>query len=192
MRRSVERAAAGAKTGPVPGKAIQAATNLLITVLCAAGLAAILAAVVLVAGIRREGGDVYAVMSGSMEPAIPAGSLIVVTPCGGPEEIREGDVLAFTAGNAVAAHRVVGITELPAGGVGYRTQGDANERPDAGLVSCDDVIGVVRWHVPWAGYLSTWLKQSRIRLRLLAAAAALLLTAVLFPRRRKANEEENE
>ena len=55
---------------------------------------------------RLMGYEIYNVVSGSMEPEIPVGSVIYVKAAA-PEEVREGDVIAFWSNGSVVAHRVV-------------------------------------------------------------------------------------
>ena len=54
---------------------------------------------------RLMGYEIYEVVSGSMEPEIPVGSILYVeeTP---PEEIEAGDVIAFMRNDTVVSHRV--------------------------------------------------------------------------------------
>ena len=58
---------------------------------------------------RVLGYDIYTVISGSMEPSIPTGSLVYIEGAQ-PEDIEAGDVIAFYGANdsaAVITHRVV-------------------------------------------------------------------------------------
>ena len=98
---------------------------------------------------RLLGFQIYSVVSGSMAPAIPTGSLILVSPAA-PELIREGDVIAFQSGGAVVTHRVV--RNMAAYGE-YTTKGDANETEDFNTVPYADLLGKVVIHVPVLGEL---------------------------------------
>ena len=58
---------------------------------------------------RMLGYHIYTVVSGSMEPAIPVGSLVYINNMT-PEDVQEGDVIAFygaTDGSSIITHRVV-------------------------------------------------------------------------------------
>lgn len=94
------------------------------------------------------------VLTGSMEPSLGVGSTVVVRP-GPPGEIAVGDVITYTDRNTesdetrIVTHRVIGVESGPA----FRTQGDANEDPDPGLVQAADVIGVQWYSIPWVGLL---------------------------------------
>ena len=51
------------------------------------------------------GYQIYEVVSGSMEPEIPVGSVIYVKAAA-PEEIGEGEIIAFMRNSSVITHRV--------------------------------------------------------------------------------------
>lgn len=98
------------------------------------------------------GYEVKVVQSGSMEPAIPTGSIIVVAPA---NNYAIGDVVTYgrDAGNRIpVTHRIV---ERDGRGYNttYLTKGDANEEADARTVSQSDLIGKVYAHVPYAGHV---------------------------------------
>ncbi|WP_223301768.1 signal peptidase I [Haladaptatus sp. R4] len=114
----------------------------------------------------------YVVLSGSMHPTIHAGD-VVVSKHVEPSAIEEGDILVFhreSASNSDrTTHRVVDVVHRD-DGLYFRTKGDANENPDVGLVSADDVIGRVWFHVPYIGHLL-----------LFARTRAGLLSLVVLP-----------
>ena len=73
-------------------------------------------------------------VSDSMAPGAPAGSLLVARPVA-PTEVRTGDVLTvpLPAGDGRVTHRVVEV-EDEGGARWVRLRGDANPTPDAGRV----------------------------------------------------------
>lgn len=96
-------------------------------------VAALVLALALTAGAWADGVRVVPVLTGSMAPAVPAGSLVVTTPLD-PDRVHEGEVVAFAPppphglGRPVM-HRVVEVTSV--GGIPVmRTGGDANPGPD--------------------------------------------------------------
>ena len=98
--------------------------------------------------IPRLGGyEVYNVVSGSMEPSIPVGSLIFVKKVE-PAEIQTNDVIAFYSGASVVSHRVVDNLTLSEE---YVTKGDANKGEDMSRVPYDALIGRVDNHVAKLG-----------------------------------------
>lgn len=93
----------------------------------------------------------FVVLSGSMEPSIPTGSLIFTFQ---DEPIFAGDIITFQKQDAVITHRVIGQTQDR-----YITKGDANFLVDAGAVSVTQIIGKVFFHIPYLGYLITLLQS---------------------------------
>ena len=75
---------------------------------------------------RLFGYEVYTVVSGSMEPAIPVGSAIYLQTVA-PETVTVGDVIAFYRGRGVVTHRVVENRTVSGE---FITKGDANEEND--------------------------------------------------------------
>lgn len=93
----------------------------------------------------------YAVLSGSMEPAILTGSLAYVDTGIGCEEIAEGDVIAFDIGDdKIVTHRVV---ENDESGQIMITKGDANTNIDLAPVAYTDFIGETVFSIPYLGFL---------------------------------------
>jgi signal peptidase len=71
------------------------------------------------------------VYTGSMEPAIPVGSVVVIKPAN-PETLKVGDIICFKTeaeSPKTVTHRIIGITSQ-----GFITKGDANEDPDQWIV----------------------------------------------------------
>jgi signal peptidase I len=146
-------------------------------VLAAIGLALAVAVVPALAG-----GSTLTVRSGSMEPALGVGSVVVVRPRP-VADIAVGDVTTFLArdpGSAdtrVVTHRVIAVEPGPA----FRTRGDANPDPDPGLTAAADVQGVEWYSVPWFGTLG---EQVRTPAVLIAGGVLLLAGALVLLRRR--------
>lgn len=93
------------------------------------------------------GYEIYNVVSGSMEPEIPTGSLIFVAPAQ-PETVSEGEIIAFESGDSIVTHRVVSNKKLEGE---FITKGDANEQEDIGPVPYNSLVGRVERHVPYMG-----------------------------------------
>lgn len=84
------------------------------------------------------------VVSGSMEPKISTGSLIVIVPT---QSFEVGDIVTFKKGNALVTHRVVSIS-----GNKLITAGDANDSPDRDPVEKSKVVGGLFIAIPLLGY----------------------------------------
>ncbi|MCI2047594.1 MAG: signal peptidase I [Faecalibacterium sp.] len=125
---------------------------------------------------RAVGMRLYAVRTGSMEPAIPTGSLVVLKPTGGTA-LAVGDVITFRkADGSVVTHRIVSIDE--AGNIA--TQGDANNTPDLTTTMANAVIGKVAFHVPAVGAVCEWV-ETKTGILTITAILILLLLAVFLP-----------
>jgi signal peptidase len=125
---------------------------------------------------RLFGWELQVVLSGSMEPTYPVGSLNLVEPVQA-SEVEVGMPMAFWApsdAKVMVTHRVVEIVEQQ-DGLYFRTQGDANEDPDSNLVPADNVVGRVRWHIPYLGYVVRRLRDRQGFLLLMAVPAGLLV-----------------
>jgi signal peptidase len=100
-------------------------------------------------------GDTYyePVYTGSMEPAIPVGSVVVIKPVD-PETLKIGDIICFTLTEPTSiTHRIINITDE-----GFITKGDANEDPDQWIVKKENVIGKAILTVPFIGYLGYFVR----------------------------------
>jgi signal peptidase len=119
------------------------------------------------------GYEVLIVQSGSMEPAIWTGSVVVVRA---QERYFPGDIITFNTGGAdqiPTTHRVLTDT-LEAGQLAYQTQGDANDAPDPQPVSGEAVRGRVIFAIPVLGYLLDFARQP-IGFALLIGVPALVI-----------------
>ena len=111
--------------------------------------------------------------TGSMEPEIPAGSLILVHR---QEAYSAGDVICFrdSYGNIVA-HRIVALDGTGSGLV--QTQGDANNTADKPITD-SQIIGRVVAVSPAAGNLVRWTQSNILWIALcVALLAAIWYTA---------------
>lgn len=139
------------------------------------GLVAVLLAAVAVP--RLAGATPYTVLTGSMTPTYPPGTLVVArsTP---PEDIAVGDVITFqleSGRQAVVTHRVVAAgLSLGSGERVFTTRGDANGADDAEPVRAVQVRGKVWYAVPYVGRVNQVLTGSQRQVAVNVAAAGLI------------------
>ena len=142
----------------------------LLTAACAAGVASRLLHV-----------RAVPVLTGSMSPQVPAGSLVLTTRVA-PDALRVGDVIAFapplpyrTLGGRPVLHRVASLQEQ-GGTTVLRTRGDANTAVDPWSIGLrpSATFGRSRVVVPHLGRLVAGGRGSALALVL---GAALLLAA---------------
>lgn len=124
---------------------------------------------------RLLGYDVYAIVSGSMEPSISTGSLVYAKKTD-PAAVEPGDVIVFLGGRdggTVITHRVAeNRTQERA----FITKGDANASNDVYPVPYEQCLGRVALSVPALGFFLPAVSTMPGKLSLLgvlAAAAAL-------------------
>lgn len=128
------------------------------------------------------------VLSGSMEPTIPTGSLLVTKPVD-VARLHEGDVVTVRIGNDFLTHRIVDTT-APGEPSALVTRGDANNADDA-PVQRDWVVGVPVVSVPYVGQLLVWSQSGPGMLGLLLTPLLLMLAgAGLRPRAREREAEQ--
>lgn len=106
----------------------------------------------------------YIVLSGSMEPSIPTGSIVLVDTT--EKDYRIGDIISYKIEDQIVTHRIVKMEN----GI-YKTKGDSNEREDSVSLNRSQIIGKIKIFIPKVGYLISYLKSKQI---------VLLLITILF------------
>ena len=150
-----------------------------------------------------SGSTPYTILTSSMEPGLPPGTLVVVKPIE-PTEIRIGTVITYQleSGEAeVVTHRVVEIQSpnLPGGDPSFITKGDANSAPDADPVMTVQLRGAVWYSVPLIGWVNN-IVNGDLRAIVIPVVAGLLflyagwsiVTSRIDKRRRRQRDEEDE
>jgi signal peptidase len=98
------------------------------------------------------------VLTSSMEPTYPPGTLVIVRPIA-PDDVRIGDPITYQieSGKAdVVTHRVIGITTDTEGERRFTLQGDNNSVPDD-PVRDEQIQGKVWYALPLLGWVNTWI-----------------------------------
>jgi signal peptidase len=128
--------------------------------LALAFVALVVAAVVVVVLVpRATKGQAMTVVTGSMTPEIPVGSLAIVRPVD-PGMLEVGDVATYQkdkTGDTFVTHRVVDI-DTSTRPTTYIFKGDANRGPDLEPIVPDRIVGEVWFHVPYLGTIRDGLK----------------------------------
>lgn len=122
----------------------------------------------------------YVVLSGSMEPSISTGDVVIVDAAD-PASIEEGDVITYTRseGETPTTHRVVDILEEN-GGLAFQTQGDANDQPDASAVQASQVHGSVMLTIPYIGYVISFVNTPLGLVALIVVPVLLLVVSEIL------------
>ena len=131
------------------------------------------------------------VLSGSMEPQLHTGDVVVVDQVP-PLEVRVGDIVTFRDpddASRLITHRVREI-DVDGSEVAFVTKGDANTSVEHWKITTDGTIGRVRYHVWRLGYLMFWIRSPLGRLGMVVLPALLLGGFELFRIWRPVNEDE--
>ena len=135
---------------------------------------------------RTFGYRIYAVITGSMEPAIPTGSLVYIKGIS-PEDVEEEDIIAFYSSMdsaSIITHRVVANSKIMGE---FITKGDANETKDMNPVPYDDYIGKVTLTVPGVGSITQAFAGTASKLAaisIIGLAMVLLIIASVIDKRK--------
>ncbi len=120
------------------------------------------------------------VLSGSMEPKMPVGS-VVVAKSTNPTSLKVGDIVTYFRAQANGSSTGVLVTHRIKQVVGsgsslsFITQGDANNTPDGTPVLASQVVGRVFLIVPYAGYVTRFVRTPLGLILLILLPAAILI-----------------
>lgn len=120
-------------------------------------LFAVGAAVIVVPAVT--GSTPLTVLTSSMEPTLPPGTLIVVRPVE-PMDIRIGDVATYQLRSGeptVVTHRVIAVSKTAGDEYSFTFKGDNSSQPDPGEVREVQLQGRLWYSVPYIGWVSTWI-----------------------------------
>ncbi len=108
----------------------------------------------------------YVVLSGSMEPAILTGAVVVAQPVP-PTSLKVGDVIVYNRSDVDEriTHRIVEVNKADSGKPTFDTMGYANSVPDSWTVQyATGTAGKVLFSVPYVGYISAALESPQGRM----------------------------
>lgn len=145
-------------------------------------LLAIVALIVAMMGLpRATGATPYTVLTGSMRPTMPPGTLVVSKPVEA-EELKVGDAITYQLRSGepdVVTHRIISVSQTLGGETLFTTQGDATPHPDENPVKAAQIRGVVWYGIPFAGYVNSLLTGEQ-RIWAVGSAVVFLLGYAVF------------
>ena len=159
-------------------KIIKWVVNVLTTLIIILGL--------IIGGLYVLGIKPYIVLSGSMEPKVPTGSICFINTGVKYDNIKEKDIIAFKVENVLVTHRVVAITEE-----GMVTKGDANEENDAVITTKENYVGKNIYSIPKVGYVVRAIQTTKGKIIFGTVVVLLLVSAIFFGEVDKKKEKEN-
>ena len=137
---------------------------------------------IMLVGVRLFGLQVYSVLSGSMEPEYPVGSLIYVKKVD-YKELKVGDPITYLLDeDTVVTHRIIEvlIDEEDPNTIRFFTQGDANGIPDAKPVHYKNIICTPLFTIPYMGAVSNYI-QNPPGMYIAISAGSIMLMLVFLP-----------
>lgn len=141
-----------------------------------------IAAIAVAVVIPRVGGATpYTVLTGSMRPHYPPGTLVVSKPID-PDKLTVGDVVTYQIESGepeVVTHRIVSVTMTGDGKREFTTQGDANPAADEKRVKPVQVRGKLWYAVPFLGRLNVLFDRKQHQ-KMVYVAAGLLAAYALW------------
>jgi signal peptidase I len=132
------------------------------------------------------------VVSGSMEPTILKGDLLIVQgkdPANiesGTIQNKEGDIIVFdarglwaSAPNEPIVHRIVD-KRLENGTWYFLTKGDANLNTDPAWVPANRIVGVVVARIPFIGWIKIFLTESNLLVPIIVILSILIVISIFY------------
>ena len=122
------------------------------------------------------------VLSGSMTPVMPVGSVIVVKQID-TADVLPGDIITYYHPNnrdgldVLVTHRVIELAALEDGTPAFQTKGDANEEPDDYLVTAANVQGKGLVVVPGVGLTRDFIRSLAGYLMLILVPGVVILVS---------------
>lgn len=131
---------------------------------------AVLAGILIIPKIM--GYEEMAVLTGSMEPNYPVGSLIFVKE-EDPENLKVGDVITYRLDeDTVVTHRIVEINQEEQT---VTTKGDANSDNDGSPVSYSNIVGKAHFNIPYLGFIAMNIKTPKGIITVCGVLVAIIL-----------------
>lgn len=127
--------------------------------------------------------DALIVKSGSMEPNIPTGSVIIVEGVN-TSKLQVDDIITFQSGTnqgepVYTTHRIINVQET-SDGLRFQTKGDNNEDPDPEPVLPENVYAKHVATIPQFGYLLNMIRGGDALLALILVPAVIIILNELY------------
>ena len=164
------------------GMLIPALCNIIGTLI----LISVIAITVPIAVPRLMGYETYYIETGSMEPTLPVGCVVYAEPVD-PRSVETDDIIVYYSHGAVVTHRVV-INQYFY--EEFVTKGDANEKEDVNPVPYSELIGRVKYHIPYIGPIMMVAASDLGKIYLMVLAFCGVMFNILAGRMRRRAEEK--
>jgi signal peptidase len=150
--------------------------------------------------VFRTDHPILAVASGSMEPVLYAGDLILIEGIENAADIhvgtkdseQPGDIIVFYRYSELIVHRAVEKTLNSDGTYSFKTWGDNNGWPDGGLVKESDIVGrYLDFKIPWLGNIALFFAPFEVKVAFIALWIVILILVEFIPVIRKRLKQGN-
>lgn len=143
-------------------------------------------------GLKAFGIQSNVVMSGSMEPTIPTGSVVFVDEKYDYDKLKINDIAVFQAGNNTSdgssmkvIHRIIEKRDE-----GFVTKGDNNDVSDGVTVTKQTFQGKEVFHIPYIGYGIKLMNQYHLNIIIIGLVFCYILYQFVFTFLIRADEDE--
>lgn len=103
-----------------------------------------------------------AIASGSMSPVFDRGDIVILEQVNEKynnyDKLSEGQIIAYKIDKDIVVHRIIRKIEND-NELFFYTKGDANKEEDNCVINKENIIGIVRFKVPYVGYPTIWFSE---------------------------------
>lgn len=99
----------------------------------------------------------YVIVSGSMQPELDIGDIVVVKEVN-ESELQSGDIISYREGQSVITHRIIGIENLENKKL-FKTKGDSNNTEDFVAIAMSEIEGKVINSISGLGKIALMLQD---------------------------------
>lgn len=139
----------------------------------------------------------FVILTDSMEPVIPTGSVVLVRNLQEDEEPKRGDIISFYVDlfgdKEVFTHYFRGTEIQDNDSTRYLTEAALADRYDDYITSRDDIIGTYVFHIPYVGKYALFLKSPFALIELGIIMFIMIIYEIIWSKfdkeERKASEE---
>ena len=151
--------------------------------------------------VFRTDHPILAVASGSMEPVLYAGDLILIEGVDNAADIhvdtkdaeQPGDIIVFYRYDELIVHRAVEETLNSDGTYSFKTWGDNNGWPDGRLVKESEIVGrYLNFKIPWLGNIALFFAPFEVKVAFITLWIVILIMVEFIPVIRKRFKRGND
>lgn len=133
----------------------------------------------------------YVIISGSMEPNIKIGDIVITKSIKNKEEsIKVGDIISYRKGQNVITHRITNIEKDENGILRIATKGDNNNTEDSERILINNIEGKVITIIPKIGYITLILKDKVLIILIFIIAYVYISKTEKVKKRKEARKQK--